>query len=633
TRIDVSLGEDTEKIEEVIVVGYGTARRSDLTGALTSVTAKDFDKQPLNNVSQALQGRAAGVQVTQTSGAPGGGFKIRIRGANSITGGNEPLYVVDGQFVDISAVNVNDIASMEVLKDASATAIYGTRGANGVVLITTKKGSSGKAKITVDAFSGFAEVTQKLPLMSAYDFALGVNFAENRNPNDPNLPFSQAFSQAELDALRINGGEDWQKRLFQRGQFNNALISASGGTESVDYYISGNLYETTGTVVDQKFRRINLRANFNAKLSEKIKVGLNFNLGNEVLNGERADLGVGLSFDPTTPALDANGNYNFNSLKNVATSQVNPLIAADFNIRNNNLSRLNVTGFLNYQITKNLVFNTSGGVVRNDRNNNRYQPLISSNNGIANVSHINTTNIFNTNRLTYSLDINKNNNIKIDAIHEIVQENGITANLEARDFFTDLVTYKALSIAAVQRTDNSETNRQLESFLGRVNYSLYNKYLITLSLRADGTSVFQNNKWGYFPSASLAWRASEESFIKNIETIDNLKLRASYGQVGNQGIGVFGTRSRAVIAQTINYPFNGTLTTGVAPSVRVANPDLTWEKTAQINAGFDVGLYNSAITMSFDVYKKNTTDLLLDTQLPAFVGPTRKIKIGVSTPH
>lgn len=315
TTIDVSLVEDATKLDEVVVVGYGTARRSDLTGALTSISAKDFDKQPLNNVSQALQGRAAGVQVTQTSGAPGGGFKIRIRGANSITGGNEPLYVVDGQFVDISAVNVNDIASMEVLKDASATAIYGTRGANGVVLITTKSGSKGKAKITIDAFSGYADVTQKLPLMNAYDFALGVNFAEGRNPNDPNLPFSQAYSQAELDALRANGGEDWQKRLFQTARFNNAQIAASGGNESTDYYISGNFYETTGTVLDQYFRRLNLRANFNTKLSQKVKVGLNFNVRNEVLEGERADLAVGLSFDPTTPAFDKDGNYNFNSLK------------------------------------------------------------------------------------------------------------------------------------------------------------------------------------------------------------------------------------------------------------------------------------------------------------------------------
>jgi TonB-linked SusC/RagA family outer membrane protein len=618
-NIVVILKTQTINMDELVVVGYGTTKRSDLTGAITTVSSKDFEKQPLNNVAQALQGRASGVQVTQTSGAPGGGFKIRIRGANSITGGNEPLYVVDGQFLDISSVNINDVASMEVLKDASATAIYGTRGANGVVLITTKKGIKGTPKISADLFTGFSNVTQKLDLMSAAEFAEGVDFAEGVNPNVPN----NFYATAEIEALRINGGEDWQKLLFQTAYTNNAQLSASGGNENLDYYISGNLYQTTGTVIDQKFKRLNLRSNFDAKLTDKVKVGVNFNLGREELNGVRADLGVGLSFDPTTPAFNASGNYNFKSLKNVATSQTNPLIAVENNLNNNTTDRFNVNSFLNYQITKNLVFNTSAGVIRSDIHNNSYVPLITSI-GIASVNNSYSTNLFNTNRLTYNLDINKNNNLKIDAIHELVKEKYNIAQLNASNFFTDLLTYKDLSLAAVQRTSNSEANRDLESFLGRVNYSLNNKYLLTAALRADGTSVFQNNKWGYFPSASLAWKVSEENFMKKIETIDNLKVRLSYGKVGNQGIGVYGTRSRALISPAINYPFNGIFTTGIAPSNRVANPDLTWEKTAQFNSGFDLGLLNSAITLSVDYYNKKTSDLLLDTQLPAFVGPTRK---------
>jgi TonB-linked SusC/RagA family outer membrane protein len=616
----VSLQSASTQLNQVVVVGYGTTKRSDLTGAITSVTSKDFEKQPLNNVAQALQGRAAGVQITQTSGAPGGAFKIRIRGANSITGGNEPLYVVDGQFVDFSSVNVNDIESMEVLKDASSTAIYGTRGANGVVLITTKKGQTGKPKINIDLFSGFANVTKNLDLLSPAEFAEGVVFAERVNPNLPN-PF---YTTAEIEALRVNGGEDWQERLFQTAQFNNALISVSGGNEKTDYYVSANLYETSGTVVDQKFKRLNLRSNFNTKLSEKVKVGLNFNTGQEQSTGVRADLGVGLAFDPTTPAFNASGNYNFTSLKNVATSAINPLVAVQNNSFDNTLNRLNFNGYLNYQVTKNLVFNSSAGIVRSDRHRNSYVPLIANPIGVAAVDNIYSTNLFNTNRLTYALDINKNNSIKIDAIHELVQERNNIAQMDATNFFTDLVTYKDLSLAAVQRTANSETNRDLESFLGRVNYSLNNRYLLTASIRADGTSVFQNNKWGYFPSASLAWKVTEENFMKSIKSIDNLKVRLSYGQVGNQGIGVYGTRARAIVSPGINYPFNGNFTIGVAPSNRVANPDLSWEKTAQINSGFDIGFFNSAITFSFDYYKKNTTGLLLDTQLPAFVGPTRK---------
>ncbi|HEU0228449.1 MAG TPA: TonB-dependent receptor [Arachidicoccus soli] len=621
TTINVQLKPQSVSMNEVVVVGYGTAKRSDLTGAITSVTSKDFDKQPLTNVAQTLQGRAAGVQITQTSGAPGGAYKIRIRGANSITGGNEPLYVIDGQFADLSTVNLNDIASMEVLKDASSTAIYGTRGANGVVLITTKKGRSGKTKVSLDFFNGFANVTKKLALLSPVEFAEGVNFAEGRSPSDPTNPF---FTTAEIEALKTGGGQDWQSLLFQTAQFNNAQLAISGGTNTLDYYISGNFYQTSGTIVDQKYKRLNLRSNFNAKLNEKVKVGLNFNVGREQQDGVRADLGVGLSFDPTTPAYNSTGGYNFTSLKNVATSAPNPLIAVQNNSQLNLTDRFNINSYLNYQITKNLVFNSSVGIVRSDKHNNSYAPLIVSTIGMANVDNIYSTNFFNTNRLTYSVDINKHNSLKIDAVHEFVREKNNRANIDATNFFTDLVTYKDLSIATVQRTSNSETNRDLESFLGRVNYSLYDKYLFTASLRADGTSVFQNNKWGYFPSASFAWRLSEEEFIKKIESISNLKLRLSYGKVGNQGIGVYGTRSRAVIDPTINYPFNGTFTTGVAPSTRVANPDLTWEKTAQINSGFDLGLFNNIVNLTFDYYKKNTTDLLLDTQLPAFVGPTRK---------
>lgn len=613
--IDLIMEEDASKLDEVVVVGYGTTKRSDLTGALTSVSSKDFDKQPLSDVSQALQGRAAGVQVTQTSGVPGGGYKIRIRGANSITGSNEPLYVVDGQFVDINTVNVNDIQSMEVLKDASSTAIYGTRGANGVVLITTKKGQSGKTKINVDVFTGFSNVTQKLDLMSASEFAEGVNFSDGK----------EVFTAQEIEELRLSGGEDWQKRLFQTAYFNNVQISASGGGETVDYYLSGNYYQSGGTVVDnQNFKRLNLRANFNAKLSEKIKVGLNFNVGQQVGTGVRADLGVGLSFDPTTPAFDENGDYNFNSIKNLATSETNPLVAAENNVRKNTLDRISINGNFNWDLVKNLVFNSSMGIVKTERHNNSYEPLISSNTGKADVDNIYSTNLFNTNRLTYALDIDENNSLKIDAIHELVLDKRNRTDINASDFFTDVVTYRDLSAANVQIVSNSESNRDLESFLGRINYSLFDKYLLTASFRADGTSVFQKDKWGYFPSASLAWKVSKENFVQNIETINNLKLRLSYGQVGNQGINPFGTRDRAVLNQGINYPFNGNLTTGLAPSNRVANPDLTWETTEQFNTGFDLGLWNSAITLSVDYYKKNTTDLLLDTQLPQFVGPTRK---------
>ena len=614
--IDIVLQVDAQSLNEVVVVGYGTSKKSDVTGAIASVSSKDFEKQPLTDVGKAIQGRAAGVQVRQTSGSPAGGFNIRIRGANSITGGNDPLYVVDGQFInDLSTVNVNDIQSMEVLKDASATAIYGTRGANGVVLVTTKKGRSGKPKISVDVFTSVSNVYKKLDLMSPSEFAEGVNFAEGR----------ALYSQAEIDALKVGGGEDWQERLFCTGIANNAQLSASGGSDTIDYYISGNMLNSSGTVVSQDYKRANLRVNLNAKLTDKFKIGINFNGGVEKLNGNRADVSSGLSWDPTTPAYKEDGSYNFLPIKpGVATASRNVLIAVENNIQENTEDRLTVNGYLNYDISKDLVFNSSAGIIKVDAHNYRYEPFITSSIGIADVRNIYSTKFFNTNRLTYTKDINEKNNIKVDVIQESVNERFDNTLITASNFFTDLVSYKDLTAASVYKVSNSPQSRQLNSYLGRINYSLLDRYLLTLSYRADGTSVFQKDKWGYFPSASLAWKVSDENFMKNNEIINNLKMRLSYGVTGNQGIPIYGTRSRAVLDATVNYAFNGPLVVGAAPSNRLANPDLTWETTKQINGGFDLGLWNSAFTLSFDYYRKNTSDLLLDTQLPSYVGPTRR---------
>ena len=619
SQMNVVLLEDTARLDEVVVVGYGTAKKSDLTGSVASVSAKDFEKQPLNDVSQALLGRAAGLQVTQNSGTPGGDFKIRIRGANSISGGNEPLFVVDGQFLDISAVNVNDIQSIEVLKDASATAIYGNRGANGVVLITTKRGRPGKATINVDVFTSISKPTTRLDLLNGIEFAEAAIEQEGVSIEDSTL-----FTQEQLDELRANGGEDWQDRLFRTGFANNVQVSASGGSEDIDYYISSNFYEETSTIQAQKFRRLNVRTNLNAKLSKRLKVGMNLNIGREERDGIIGNLSDALAFSPTTFAFNEEGELNLFSENDLGTTALNPLVPVNFNLRESTTDRYNITANLNYDIVKNLVANISAGVVRSDIHNNSYSSLRAGGIGRANVDNIYRTNLFNTNRLTYTVDLGERSNLKIDAVHELVINQFNRADIDASNFFTDLVTFRDLSAAQVQIAQNNESRRELESFLGRANLSLFDKYLFTASIRADGTSIFQNDRVGYFPSASFAWKINQEEFLKDSKSINNLKLRLSYGQVGNQSINVFGTRERARLDEDINYPFEGNLAVGVAPSNRLANPDLTWETTEQINAGLDLGLWNSAVTFSFDYYKKNTTDLLLDTQLPDFVGPTRQ---------
>jgi TonB-linked SusC/RagA family outer membrane protein len=626
TVVDMVMQEDVTALEEIIVVGYGTMKKSDVTGSLTSVSADDYDVQPITRIDQALQGRAAGVTVTQTSGAPGAGMKIRVRGANSISGNNAPLYVVDGLVIgDINSININDVASMEVLKDASSTAIYGSRGANGVVLVTTKSGKKGPARVELETFYGVSHVTQKLPAMTPSEFAEGVNFAEGAG--------NEFYTDEEINALKNGGGEDWHERFFRAAPFANIQLSVSGGTDAIDYFISGNLYSADGTLKNQSYKRYAIRTNVNAKVSKKIGIGLNAYFSREEDSGQRVNLYNGLTWDPTTPAFNDEGEYNFVPLKpGVGNGALNPLLTPENNIKENFNHQVIANGYFNYNILDNLVLNISGGVERLDRNNNSYTSLLVNNVGTAKVYNQGVTRFQNTNRLTYTYNQNSNHRLQIDAIHEqqLVQAEGVEA--EASGFFSDNTTYKNLALGAIQRTTskaysngtNNPVSESLQSFLGRVNYSLYDRFLFTASLRADGSSKFaEDNRWGYFPSGSFAYRMSDESFMQNVEVIDNLKLRVSYGQIGSQAIEPLARRAIPIIDTSVSYPFEGGGTTvGVAPSDRLANPDLTWETTTQTNIGFDLGFWNSKLTFSLDLYQKNTTDLLLDRVLPSYVGPT-----------
>ncbi|MCG8309042.1 MAG: TonB-dependent receptor [Cytophagales bacterium] len=624
TVIDMVMTPDVTALEEIVVVGYGTMKKSDLTGSLTSVSSDDYQVQPITRIDQALQGRAAGVAVTQTSGAPGAGYKIRIRGANSISGNNAPLYVVDGLVVgDINSINVNDIASMEVLKDASATAIYGSRGANGVVLITTKSGSQGPAKIEVETFYGVSQVTQKLPAMTPAEFAEGVNFAEG----------TEFYTPEEIADLRNGGGEDWHERFFREAPFANLQLSVSGGSDAVDYFVSGNLYNADGTLRSQNYNRYAIRTNINAEVSKKIGLGLNAYFSREEETGVRANLYQGLTWDPTTPAYNEEGDYNFVPLKpGVGNGAINQLVAPENNVRENFNHQVLASGYFKYNILNDLELNISGGVERLDRNNNSYTSILVNQVGTAKVYNQDVTRFQNTNRLTYTWNKNPNHRLQIDAIHEqqYVKAQGVEA--EASGFFSDNTSYKNLGLGAIQRTaskaysngTNNPVSESLQSFLGRVNYSLFERFLFTASIRADGSSKFaENNRWGYFPSGSFAYRISDEAFIQGIEVIDNLKLRVSYGQIGSQAIEPLARRAIPIIDTSVSYPFEGEASTiGVAPSNRLANPDLTWETTTQGNIGFDIGLWNSRLTFSLDLYQKKTTDLLLDRVLPSYVGPT-----------
>ncbi|MEM7373922.1 MAG: TonB-dependent receptor [Bacteroidota bacterium] len=616
TVIDLVMVESASSLDEVVVIGYGSAKKSDLTGSIESLGSKSFDAQPIVRMDQALQGRTAGVQITQTSGFPGAGYKIRIRGPNSISGSNNPLYVIDGLVVgDINSINVNDIASMEVLKDASATAIYGSRGANGVVLISTKTGKAGKGQITFETFHGVSTVFQELPILDAVQYAEGVNYLEG----------TELFTQQEISGLAANPPQSMQDAIFRSANSHNYQLSFSGGSDKTDYYISANVYNAEGTVISRDYNRYTVRANINTRVQDKIKVGFNATGSRVETLGESVGLASAYRWDRTTPPFDANGEYNLTPVLHPGVGQggINPIVAALENIRDDFTNRIVAMSYAEVELINNLVLNVSGGVEWSYRNNSRYVPLLTSN-GISTIATNNNTRLQNTNRLTYTWDSNPNHRLQLDAIHEQQQFTAVSLDANGNGYFSDATTYRNISLAEIQRINNFNSNENLQSFLGRVNYSYKYKYLITASLRADGSSKFrEENRWGYFPSGSVAWRISEEAFMQDVAQIDNLKLRVSYGITGSQAIGALATRAQPVINPGLNYPFSGgAATIATAPSRRLANPNLTWEQTAQTNIGLDIGLWNSKLTASIDLYQKTTSDLLLDRILPEFVGPT-----------
>ncbi len=619
TNISIILEEGVSALDEVIITGYGSqVKKSDLTGSIASVSSEDFENQPLIRVDQALQARAAGVAVTQTSGAPGAGYKIRIRGANSITGNNNPLYVVDGLVIgNINNINASDISSMEVLKDASATAIYGNRGANGVVLITTKSGSKGKAKIQVDSFFGSSQVVQHIPVMTPAQYAEGVNLRDATPGKPPTI------DAARISELKAGAGVNWQDYFFRTAPFSNIVVSASGGTDDVDYYISANTYKAQATVINQDFNRLNLRANINAQLNDKLKVGINNFISRSENTGARVNLANGIAWDMNTPPRDSNGEYNSIPLvPGVGNGSNMPLLVPENNSVENISDQLISSIYANYDITDNITLNISAGVEKIDFTNSNYQHGLTGPTRAV-VKDQQGLRLQNTNRLTYKND-NPDHAFQADLVHEQQSFEMNFREATANDFFSNSTGFKELSLAGIQNTDSGISNEKLESFLARINYTLNNKYLITASVRADGSSKFnEDNRWGTFPSGSIAWRISQEDFLKDHPSINSLKARASFGVTGSQAVNPFSTISIPGISAANNYPFTGGVPTiGVAPSSRMANPDLTWETTTQINFGFDIGLWNSKVLLSVDYYSKKTEDILLSRVLPEFVGPT-----------
>ncbi|MBX3252752.1 MAG: TonB-dependent receptor [Chitinophagaceae bacterium] len=648
SQVNIILESDNGSLTDIVVVGYGTQKKSDLTGSVSSVKGSDLTKLPTQRVDQALQGRAAGVMVQNTDGAPGGNAMIRVRGGNSITGSNNALVVVDGiQGVNISTINPNDIESLEVLKDASATAVYGARGANGVILITTKRGVSGKPVFNYGFSIGTQKLNHKLSLMNAGDYARKSNdwaATQNGTPSAPIEPVIP-FTKDQIAALDANGGTDWQDEIYRNGMLQNHQLSISGGNDMARYFVSGGYMNQQGIVLNTKYVRYNLRSNLDLKLNRWLNAGINLNVikdkGNVPPVGEGTRFGDILGqvintvarFDPITPVYDADGSYNFKALKGgpdgskiYADNDVwNPMATAlETKAEKNNIIN-EISTFLDFKLLRGLSLRITGAASINSNDDKHYygtktQPGRGVN-GTGDLSENKYEYFQNSNILTYTNTFSNKHAFTITGVAEqqLIESKG--SFISAQGFFSDETGINDLGGASqINERYNSSSKQTINSFLGRVNYVFDEKYMITASYRADGSSVFgANNKWGYFPSAAAAWRISEEDFIQGLKAISTLKLRGSWGKTGNQAIQPYQTL--ATVASGFNYPYDGNSTPNIGFSMsRTANPNLRWETTEQSNIGIDLGFFNDRLTATVDVYKKVTTDLLLNKQVEAYTG-------------
>ncbi|SHE81914.1 TonB-linked outer membrane protein, SusC/RagA family [Mariniphaga anaerophila] len=640
TNIDVVMETSYNELDEVIAIGYGTVRKRDLTGSVASADVAELAKAPVSNLAEALNGRVSGVQVQTTEGAPGAEVKIRVRGGGSITQSNEPLYIIDGFPTEggLSLLDPSEIESIDVLKDASSTAIYGARGANGVILITTKGGKVGKTRVNYDAYFGVKQLAKKLDVLSPYEFVL---LDYERNLGDASVMeswFNRYGSFADIQSNYANRpGIDWQDEVFG-SPVNNQYhkVSISGGTENTKYNLSYSVNDDQGIMVNSGFKRNSANFNFDHKVSEKLKAsasirytdqtfygmgtssqGSRFNKLEHIvryrptigIKGSDEDL-VNLDEDPIY--LDDSGNV-----------MQNPLASAEAEHKETETRVLSMNAKLDYNLFKGLTYTLTLGMRTSDQrreifNGARSVTAKRSGGPSGSLRHTDRRGYSYSNVLNYNKRIQKKHKINLMVGQEEVYNEGRWFEASSNQFPNDDIGLADLSLGTLPGIPASyEEDDRLLSFFGRANYAYQDKYLFTATMRADGSTKFgSGNKYGYFPSASIAWRAVEEEFIKSLDLFSNLKFRLSYGIAGNNRIPNY--QSLALLGSDY-YAIQNTPQISVASTV-LPNPDLKWETTVSRNFGVDLGFLDQRIQLTAEAYQTNTKDLLLRAQIPLTSG-------------
>ena len=660
--VNVTLQNNASTLNDVVVVGYGTVRRKDLTGSVSSVSAKDLKDIPINSSEEALAGRLAGVQVTGSEGSPDAQVQIRVRGGGSITQDNSPLYVVDGIIVDnaLSTMSPQDIESIDVLKDASATAIYGARGANGVVIITTKGGHKGKSTISYNGLVGVQKVPHELSVMNPYEFVL-YQYERSRGSTQNEQNFLDTYGTwNDLSLYKQAPFVDWQNQVFGRQAFMQTHnVSISGGSEKTQFNLSLTYNKNEAVMLNSDYDRKLVNFKLNHEVSKNFKVGFNVRFDNQVINGAGTSnpgssglnfLRQAVRYIPYLSPGQEVANYDpelINETSGNGLYIVNPLLLINSQYKKQYQTLAGLSGFADYTLTRFLSFRTTVGFDYHDYRTNSYDDSLSSNsisNGsgmpIATVQQSNRQTFDNSNVFTFTNrkfdgDFNVNNTFDFIAGQETYEVRNESNQIIQRFFPLGTTAEKALGnlnlasppagIAEPAPTSNEDVQR-ISSFFGRLNYGYKDKYLASLSMRADGSSVFApGRQWGYFPAASFAWKMSEEKFMHGVEPfLSNVKLRLNYGEAGNNRIQSFLYLTQFNTDQNY-YGLQNQLVTAFG-SASLSNAFLKWESNVTRNVGLDFSLLNNHVQFSLDYYRNKTKDLLVSVPVPTTSGYVNQIQ-------
>ena len=668
-NMSITLFEDKQVLDEVVVVGYGVQKKRDVSTAISQIKADDIADLPSADIRQSMAGKMPGVQVMQTSGDPeGNNLIVRVRGVSSATAGNDPLYIIDGVPMEngLSNINANDVESIEVLKDASSAAIYGSRGSNGVVIITTKKGTSDKVKVGYDGYYGWDKVSRKLPMMNAYQFAQISKEAHDNayydlhpGGNDPNGSRPESYSNYPMELYPYLTGEegltdtDWQDEIFRGGYTTSHNISIQGKSDAVNYFISANYYDKNGIIIESDYQKYSFRMNLDGKYKRfnyGINVSPSYSVSNRVnASGSYGNEGIvqsALAYCPIWPVYNADGSFNYqgNGFWRIGNDYqhneiLNPVALAK--LHSDRVERMTLVGrlYAGFDFGKGFSFQTSFGGNYYGAQNDTYResslPLLGKayydtpSNPVGESSHGSYYNWLWENQLNYNATFGEHT-INAVLVQSAQNETYRGVDVKATDYPNDYI--QTIDGGTVTQGSSKKTQWSLASYLARVQYSYMGRYMLSAAIRADGSSRFgKNNRWGYFPSASVAWRFSDERFIKEKKAfswIDDAKLRFSYGQTGNFDIGNYEHLATMGTEDYVLGEGSGSRANGYKPN-GVENPDLTWEKTSMMNIGLDLLAFGGYFGATIEYYNSITTDMLLNVPIPRLTGyQTTRMNIG-----